>query len=312
MLHKTKQLILSLGILLVIAITLIFITGNSFTSQQTEQPTIPSNGEITLQGKVVCLPHKDTSGPQTLECAFGFQDTNGNYYALKDTDPTYSNVSNVPMDIEVEIHGQFTRQDDDRYASVGVISLDDVYMPGEINQDIHSDGVISFSRPSDFGLAVTAEQVLVKSYIPPCDPGFLYCLYYNGDAYTGTNFESAGLSISKRFDLANQNACLTTKPDGYTNLAPKILNKTDYSISVFKNIGDAGAGHYATGEEYRLFTNDICYQFDIRVGETQYANYPEGSITKFTDGERTAMLEKLRTMIRDTKLEKSSITITLP
>jgi hypothetical protein len=37
---------------------------------------------MTLTGKQVCLPHKDTSGPQTLECAFGMQADNGFYYAL--------------------------------------------------------------------------------------------------------------------------------------------------------------------------------------------------------------------------------------
>lgn len=47
-----------------------------------------SGGEIvkpyraTLTGEYVCLPHKDTSGPQTLECAFGMKTDVGEYYAL--------------------------------------------------------------------------------------------------------------------------------------------------------------------------------------------------------------------------------------
>lgn len=36
----------------------------------------------TLTGEVVCLPHKNTSGPQTLECAIGLFAADGNYYAL--------------------------------------------------------------------------------------------------------------------------------------------------------------------------------------------------------------------------------------
>jgi hypothetical protein len=43
-------------------------------------PDVPQ--EATLDGEVVCLPHKDTSGPQTLECAFGLKTDDGTHYAL--------------------------------------------------------------------------------------------------------------------------------------------------------------------------------------------------------------------------------------
>ena len=33
-------------------------------------------------GTYVCLPHKDQSGPQTMECAFGIRADNGDHYAL--------------------------------------------------------------------------------------------------------------------------------------------------------------------------------------------------------------------------------------
>ncbi|UPA22880.1 hypothetical protein K8942_01545 [Candidatus Peribacteria bacterium] len=36
----------------------------------------------TLSGEVVCLPHVDTSGPQTMECAYGLKTDAGEYYAL--------------------------------------------------------------------------------------------------------------------------------------------------------------------------------------------------------------------------------------
>ncbi len=37
---------------------------------------------VTLEGTHVCLPHKDASGPQTLECALGIVTDDGTYYAL--------------------------------------------------------------------------------------------------------------------------------------------------------------------------------------------------------------------------------------
>lgn len=33
----------------------------------------------TLEGEYICLPHKNTDGPQTMECAFGLKTTSGNY-----------------------------------------------------------------------------------------------------------------------------------------------------------------------------------------------------------------------------------------
>lgn len=36
----------------------------------------------TLSGTQVCLPHADTEGPQTLECALGMKTDAGEYYAL--------------------------------------------------------------------------------------------------------------------------------------------------------------------------------------------------------------------------------------
>ncbi len=37
---------------------------------------------IVLEGEVVCLPHRDTSGPTTLECAYGLKTDAGTYYGL--------------------------------------------------------------------------------------------------------------------------------------------------------------------------------------------------------------------------------------
>lgn len=37
---------------------------------------------VTLSGTYVCLPHADTTGPQTMECAFGIKTDEGEYYAV--------------------------------------------------------------------------------------------------------------------------------------------------------------------------------------------------------------------------------------
>ncbi len=157
-----------------------------------------------------------------------------------------------------------------------------------------SDGTITVGYPSDFGLAKNATQVLVHAYIPPCDENFDYCLYYNGAAYTGTNFESAGVRIAKRADLATASLCLQTLPNGYTSgLTPKITTGSDYQTSVFSPLGDGATGHYASGALYRLAYGSACYEFETRIGETQFANYPAGTIQEFTTADRAAVQAKL-------------------
>lgn len=52
------------------------------TTQQTPLSTPVTPGKATLQGEYVCLPHRDTKGPQTLECALGMKAQDGNYYSL--------------------------------------------------------------------------------------------------------------------------------------------------------------------------------------------------------------------------------------
>ena len=150
-----------------------------------------------------------------------------------------------------------------------------------------SDGTITIIYPSDsFGLATNKSQILGGSYIPPCDEIFSYCVYYIGKEFTGTNFESAGVRVGKRVDFVDEKTCLEAPPDGFTEGKTPDNNKTDteYASSVFLNVGDAGAGHSAKGSVYRLYVKQpaLCYEFETRIGQSQFQNYPSGSINEFT------------------------------
>lgn len=83
----------------------------------------PPQGPITVQGVMLCLPHKDTTGPQTDECAFGLKDDSGRYFALSDSDPNYLNIIGVPMSVRVEVEGMFGPQSGSKYQDVGIISV---------------------------------------------------------------------------------------------------------------------------------------------------------------------------------------------
>ena len=45
-------------------------------------PTPTPAGDISVVGRQICLPHRDTTGPQTMECALGIAGEDGNNYSL--------------------------------------------------------------------------------------------------------------------------------------------------------------------------------------------------------------------------------------
>ena len=170
-----------------------------------------------------------------------------------------------------------------------------------------SDGTITFAYPSsDFALATDPMQMTVRSYILPCDQDLSNCLYYVGTKYKGTNFETAGLRIEKRVDYTNAVACMNTAP---INFAPgtkpdSIASDNGYFSAVYSNIGYAGAGHTASGSLYRLYIerNSSCYEFETRIGQSQFSNYPAGSIRKFSASDAEAVKNELKLMLEHVSL----------
>ncbi|MBU6323165.1 hypothetical protein KGQ55_00570 [Patescibacteria group bacterium] len=179
-------------------------------------------------------------------------------------------------------------------------------------QTVTTPGGITFAYGGSYGLAVTEDQVLTKAYIPPCDPGFDYCLYRTGEAYANTNFESAGLRIEERKDLTTESACLSTPPAGYADFTPTIQTHSDYSTSVFSPLGDAGAGHYAQGALYRLYFGTTCYEFETRIGQTQFANYPPGAIQEFTKDDLAAVSAELAGMLDSVTIAATGERVAFP
>jgi len=175
-----------------------------------------------------------------------------------------------------------------------------------------ADGATTILYPTaDFSVATSTPQMTVHSYIPPCDPDFDYCVYYIGTAYHGTNFDSAGIRILNRTDLTTETACLTTPPTGYTNFTPTSTTGSDYSVSEFAPLGDAGAGHFAKDVLYRVEYNGACYEFETRIGQSQFANYPAGSIQEFTIADQTNLQAEMQMILANTTLPGGE-TITFP
>lgn len=80
----------------------------------------------TLTGEYVCLPHKNTKGPQTLECAFGLKTDSGEYYAL-DFNLTSQKIPNFKTGERYSVTGTITPVEllssEQKYNIQGIITV---------------------------------------------------------------------------------------------------------------------------------------------------------------------------------------------
>lgn len=179
-------------------------------------------------------------------------------------------------------------------------------------------GVVTLQAPADLSLAVAGEPLLATATIPPCDEGFDYCLYLPRGSYAGTNFSAAGTAIEVRADLTSQTSCLLAQPSGYQSLQPGLVVEPDgpdaASTARFSGHMDGAAGTYANGELRRLYVAGSCYEFTSRVVESQFGNYPTGTIREFTAADRQTVLGQLSDVLKrmSLKLPAGTRSVTWP
>lgn len=81
--------------------------------------------QVTKTGTVICLPHKNASGPQTLECAIGIKEQSGKNYGVRSDD--FGSVSSMQNGRKVEVSGTLYPPDsNNKYNIEGVIQANSV------------------------------------------------------------------------------------------------------------------------------------------------------------------------------------------
>ncbi len=105
--------------------------GKHFTAKISEDEQPEAVSEISIQGQLVCLPHWDSSGPQTLECAYGIRDDEDNYYVADFSGLSQEKIVSMPMNTKVEVDGTFIPGPDAKYQSIGRIEINEI---NEINE----------------------------------------------------------------------------------------------------------------------------------------------------------------------------------
>ena len=80
--------------------------------------------DVTLRGEIVCLPHRNTEGPQTMECAFGLKTANG-FYALSSQQNVIPPETGKSVEVKgVMVPAQAINSDQwQKYNIVGVVEV---------------------------------------------------------------------------------------------------------------------------------------------------------------------------------------------
>ncbi len=77
-----KKALLAIGAIIILLVAGFYAFNAYIYAEKQGDPSDITSYRGTLSGEVVCLPHADTSGPQTMECAYGLKTDVGEYYAL--------------------------------------------------------------------------------------------------------------------------------------------------------------------------------------------------------------------------------------
>jgi hypothetical protein len=95
-----------------------------FIGNTTKAPAGDLEQQVTLEGKIACLTHKNEDGPHTLECAIGFKANSGKTYALQFDSTDLSLSSAAGSDKDVRITGTLVNDTDTKYKTDGKLRVD--------------------------------------------------------------------------------------------------------------------------------------------------------------------------------------------
>jgi hypothetical protein len=116
-----KRLLIACGIttLFAVGIISVIILSMSHGADKAQTPSTP----VTASGTLACLPHKDTNGPITEECAIGLRTEDGRYYALQQLGTTNAQT---PFTKHVTVTGTLDPPTaDGLYDTIGTIQVQD-------------------------------------------------------------------------------------------------------------------------------------------------------------------------------------------
>ncbi len=151
--HKTVFLLV-VAVLLAAVGYAIFTQYGSQSALSSDEVLDATPQNVTLSGTFECLPHKDTSGPQTMECAFGFRTDDGVHYAVNfgasaDAAAQFQSGAHVTADGNVVIKEALSSDHWQKYNMEGIFTITEIHknspaVSAKINIDAVCEGALAY------------------------------------------------------------------------------------------------------------------------------------------------------------------------
>ncbi len=232
---------------------------------------------VTVRGTIVCLPHKNTDGPQTMECAMGLKSSTNEHYALTEVSPeAWQNYGNNQI---VDVTGSFTKAgDDEKYAIVGTIKVETVTSvtegeptgtESEMQGYTNSEYGFSFEYSANFLKLEEDENARLPWSVDSSRPGRrLVTVQLPKGFEANTNFIEGTVSVGISNDTTELAACLLGDQGD-------VFDKITINGTVFTRVdlSDAGAGNFYETKSYRVIRDKTCLALETTVHSTNLSNY---------------------------------------
>jgi len=86
-------------------------------------PEEPETGEITIEGEIICLPHKPGEAIITFECAFGIKTSAGKYYGLTNLNTEDLISGKIAIGKKMRVFGTLIADPQSKYDIVDTIEV---------------------------------------------------------------------------------------------------------------------------------------------------------------------------------------------
>lgn len=282
-----KKVTIILGVIILILIIAIIYGGvylvRSGDDKQTDLP-FEFGDKVTVEGELVCLPHRDQTGPQTLECALGLKKNADTYYGIKNTGDAFG-VGGFTTGDRVSVTGTALERDPEgRYGVVAVIDVESMREIGKVGDQnmssiewepyTHQDPVFSISYPEMW--KVKQESPFGWSNLSGMDGENLFTATTPDGYLDGTNFRNAQVTVGWSTNPRAVVSC-TELPENRspeTTIDQVTINGVNFAKIHF--VGAAAGGRYDT-TSYRTKHDGACYAVESVLSYSAMGMYGEDS-----------------------------------
>lgn len=140
-------------------------------------------------------------------------------------------------------------------------------------------------------------------YAPVCDHTTIACFGYTGQAYTGTNFDGAGIAINILRDAKNEQQCFNIGSAEYPRPATRL--ETIHGTTFHEGeIGEGGMSHFQAITVYRAMRQNRCLEIRTQINSVNIGVYDPGTIKEFDPATLKALFSQTVQTFRFTGLVK--------